>query len=165
MGDESVESTITRENNQVVIQSGSVTAALSATDAAGQTAPLDNEGNIRLDKGAKIRVNIAGFKAGSDVDAWMFSTPYHLGTAKVDNSGKLVADFVVPKDIDSGRHRVAIEATLPNGKKTTVALAVNVGGYDKESGISTTLIVLPIALAIAVALFLPAARRRRQTAG
>ena len=161
---EDVATTLTRENNQVIVHAGDVTAALSALDEAGQTAPLDAAGNIRLLPGSSIRVNIAGFQPDSTVDAWMFSTPYHLGTAKVDGKGAVSTDFTVPADIDKGKHRIAIDATLPNGEKTTVALAVSVGGYDKESNIGTWLIVTPIVMAVLVALFIPAARRRRSSA-
>lgn len=162
VGDQTVESSITRENNAVTIHAGGVTMGVSSIDnGSGQTAPLDDQGNVVLDPGAKVRVNVAGFMPDSSVDAWMFSTPYHLGTAQVDSTGTLTTDFTVPTDIEHGRHRIAIEATLPDGKKTTVALAVSVGGYGRESNIGTWLIVTPIVLAVLVALFIPAARRRK----
>jgi len=148
-------------NNEVVIKSGLVSAALAALDSKGAVAPLDPGGNVRLQPGAKIRLNAKGFKPGTEVNVWLFSTPVRLGTVKADSMGSVRGEFFIPRNVDSGNHRIAIEAVLPDGEKATVALGVQVGEYKKESNIATWLIVTPIVLAVMVALFLPAVRRRR----
>jgi cytochrome c-type biogenesis protein CcmH/NrfF len=43
-------------------------------------------------------------------------------------------------------------------------VGINVGEWEKESSLTVWLIVLPIVLAVAGALVLPATRRRRRTA-
>lgn len=161
VGGKPADSQVSRLNNEVVIRSGPVSAALAALDSKGAVAPLDPGGNVRLQPGAKIRLNAKGFKPGTAVNVWLFSTPIHIGALKADSTGSVRGEVFIPKNVESGNHRIAIEAVLPDGEKATVALGVQVGDYKKESNIATWLIVTPIVLAVMAALFLPAVRRRR----
>jgi hypothetical protein len=69
---------MTRENNQLVISSGSLRAVLSGLDDKGATRALDADGNLRLSGGDVVKLNVGGFKPGSTVDIWLFSTPQRL---------------------------------------------------------------------------------------
>jgi hypothetical protein len=107
---------MTRENNQLVISSGSLRAVLSGLDDKGATRSLDSDGNLRLSGGDVVKLNVGGFKPGSTVDIWLFSTPQRLGTAKVGADGRMSGAFTIPKNVEEGPHRIAITAKLPNGK-------------------------------------------------
>jgi hypothetical protein len=54
IGGETVKQTLTRKDNQLQIQSGSLTATLSRTTENGATAPLDKDGNLRLEGASAI---------------------------------------------------------------------------------------------------------------
>jgi hypothetical protein len=153
---------VTRENNQLVIKSGLLRAVLSGLDAKGATRSLDSDGNLRLAGGDVVKINVGGFKPGSDVDVWLFSTPQHLGTAVVGADGRVSGSFTIPKEVESGSHRIAVTAKLPNGKSATFTLGVAVGEIKKSSTLTRVLIAIPITLAIGFGFLLPNQLRRRR---
>lgn len=153
---------ITRENNTVVIRSGALSATLSGLGRDGSTSSLDDEGNLQLEPGDVIRINVGGFKPGSNVDVWFFSTPVHLGSTKVGDDGTVSGAFTVPTKIEDGSHRIAITAKLENGKQATFTLGVRVGEIETTSTLTRILIAIPIAMAIGFGLILPTQIRRRR---
>ena len=155
---------MTRENNQLVISSGSLRAVLSGLDDKGATRALDADGNLRLSGGDVVKLNVGGFKPGSTVDIWLFSTPQRLGTAKVGADGRMSGSFTIPKNVEDGPHRIAITARLPNGKSATFTLGIAVGEIARTSTLTRVLIAIPIVLAVGFGLILPnQLRRRRKT--
>jgi hypothetical protein len=153
---------MTRENNQLVISSGSLRAVLSGLDDKGATRALDADGNLRLSGGDVVKLNVGGFKPGSTVDIWLFSTPQRLGTAKVGADGRMSGAFTIPKNVEEGSHRIAITAKLPNGKSATFTLGIAVGEIARTSTLTRVLIAIPIVLAIGFGLILPNQMRRRR---
>jgi hypothetical protein len=155
---------VSRENNQIVLKSGTYQAVLSGLDTSGSTRSLDGDGNLRLVGGDVLRINMGGFKVATQVEVWMFSTPVRLGTAKVEADGRVSGTFTIPKNIEDGSHRIAVTAKLPNGKSTTFTLGILVGNIATTSTLTRVLIAIPIALAIGFGFLLPnQLRRRRKT--
>jgi hypothetical protein len=136
-------------------------ATLASIDNSGAVASLDAEGNVRLKAGDSIRIKLAGFKSGSTVEAWLFSTPTLLGTARVGADGSVTGTFKLPKDVAKGSHRIALVTKTSDGKPATLTVGVMVGEWNSGADVTVWLIVLPIVLAVAGALILPATRRRR----
>ncbi|MTA53676.1 MAG: hypothetical protein F2958_01920 [Actinobacteria bacterium] len=155
---------LSRENNQLVMQSGAMKAVLSGLDDKGATRSLDADGNLRLSGGDVVKLNVGGFKPGSTVDIWLFSTPQRLGTAKVGADGRMSGAFTIPKNVEEGPHRIAITAKLPNGKSATFTLGIAVGEIARTSTLTRVLIAIPIVLAIGFGLILPNQLRRRRKA-
>ncbi len=153
---------ITRENNQLVIKSGAMSARLSGFKKNGSTAPLDRDGNLQLEAGDLIRINVGGFEPGSNVDVWFFSTPIHLGSTKVGADGTVSGAFTVPAKIENGSHRIAITVRLDDGKEATFAIGIRVGAIPKTSTVTRILIAIPIMMAVAAGLILPNQLRRRR---
>ena len=160
---ETVKQTLTRKDNQLQIQSGSLSATLSKTNANGVTAPLDNDGNLRLISGDIMKINLGGFKPNSNVTIWFFSTPIKLGTTKVKPDGTVSAVVRVPNEIDDGPHRVAVVAEMTNGKAATFTLGVVVGKLKTTSTLTRILIVIPLVMAVLLGVLLPNRLRRRRT--
>ena len=159
---------VTRQANQMIINAGSLNATLSGVDNSGNRLPLDSEGNLHLDVGDVINVSVGGFKPGSIVEVWLFSTPKKLGSIVVAADGKVDGKFSIPTGVKSGSHRVVITARLANGKPTTFTLGILVGNISKTSTLTRVLIAIPITLAIGFGFLLPTQmrhrRRRRLTA-
>ena len=155
---------VTRDNNQMVVNAGSVNATLSGADSAGKTLPLDTDGTVHLSAGDVIKVSVGGFEPESVVEVWLFSTPTQLGSAVVEADGTMSGSYKLPFGIKSGSHRVVITAKLPNGKSTTFTLGILVGNISTTSTLTRVLIAIPIALAIGFGFLLPnQLRRRRKT--
>ena len=162
VGDALTDATITRENNVVVVKMGSTQARFSALDSKGNTAPLDNAGNIGLRPGSRVRLAADGFKVGSVVEAWLFSTPTKLGETVADDKGVVDATFIIPKNAPVGSHRIVIGAVLMNGKKSTFTLGISITEIKKGKNVAPWIIGIPIFLAVVSGLFLPPALRQRR---
>jgi hypothetical protein len=162
VGDKAEAVTVERADNQVTVKAGALSATLGSLDKNGQVGSLDADGNVRLKPGDTVRIKLAGFEPGSVVEAWLFSTPVLMGTARVSADGTVTGLFVIPKNAPTGAHRIAVVARTKDGKPATLTVGVKVGDWKKENSITVWLIVLPIVLAVAGALTLPATRRRRR---
>jgi hypothetical protein len=162
VGDKTEPVTVKRADNQVTVTAGALSATLGSLNAKGAIVALDSDGNVRLKPGDTVRIKLAGFKPGSIVEAWLFSTPQLLGTAKVGVDGVVVGTFTIPKNISQGSHRIAVVAQTVDGKPATLAVGIKVGEWKKEKSIAIWLIIFPIVAAIFGALFLPAVIRRRR---
>jgi|GEM_PF-1153784 len=153
---------VSRENNQMVVNAGSVSATLSGTDSAGKTLPLDTDGTVHLSAGDVIKVSVGGFEPKSIVEVWLFSTPAQLGSAVVAADGTMSGVYKLPFGVKSGSHRVVVTAKLPNGKSTTFTLGILVGKINKTSTLTRVLIAIPISLAVGFGFLLPTQARRRK---
>jgi hypothetical protein len=153
---------VTRDNNQMVVTAGSVSATLSGADSAGKTLPLDTDGTVHLSAGDVIKVSVGGFKPGSLVEVWLFSTPTQLGTAVVGADGTVSGTYRLPAGTKSGTHRVVVTARLANGKSTSFTLGILVGDISTTSTLTRVLIAIPITLAIGFGFLLPTQLRRRR---
>jgi hypothetical protein len=162
VGDNVGPATVTRENNVVVVKVGDASTGFAGVDDSGNVAPLDNNGNIGLRPGSQVRIRADGFEAGSDVEAWLFSTPTKLGHVQVDATGAIDATFSIPKSAPVGSHRIAVVAKLKNGKKATFTLGIAVTNFKKGKNVTPWLIGIPLVLATLSGLFLPPAVRRRR---
>jgi hypothetical protein len=155
---------VTRSNNQMVVTAGSLSATLSGLDKTGNRAALDSNGVVHLAVGDVIKISLGGFKPGSLVEVWLFSTPTKLGTAEVGADGKMSGEYKLPFGTKSGSHRVVVSAKLPNGKPTTFTLGILVGDISTTSTLTRVLIAIPISLAIGFGFLLPTRLRRRRKA-
>jgi len=156
------DATVTRENNQMVVTAGSLSATLSGLDKTGKRSPLDSDGNIHLAAGDEIKISVGGFKPGSLVEVWLFSTPTQLGTAVVGADGTVSGTYRLPAGTKSGTHRVVVTARLANGKSTSFTLGILVGDISTTSTLTRVLIAIPITLAIGFGFILPTQLRRRR---
>jgi hypothetical protein len=153
---------VSRQNNQMVVDAGSLTATLSGIDTTGKTLALDSDGNVHLSAGDVIKVSVGGFKPDSIVEVWLFSTPTQLGSAVVAADGTMNGTYKLPFGVKSGSHRVVVTAKLLNGKATTFTFGILVGNISKTSTLTRVLIAIPISLAIGFGFILPTQARRRK---
>jgi len=153
---------VSRQNNQMVVDAGSLTATLSGIDMTGKTLALDSDGNVHLSAGDVIKVSVGGFKPDSIVEVWLFSTPTQLGSAVVAADGTMNGTYKLPFGVKSGSHRVVVTAKLLNGKATTFTFGILVGNISKTSTLTRVLIAIPISLAIGFGFILPTQARRRK---
>lgn len=156
-----VQASITRQDNQLAVTAGPITARFRALAATGGQIPLDEEGRIRLNGGDSVTVEAQGFDPRSQVEVRLYSDPTLLGRSVVDSAGSLLASYEIPENTPAGDHTVVMIGTH-NDEQVTFSLSIAIG---KESeSLNPLVIVLPLGLAIAGGLLLPVAlRRRRQT--
>jgi hypothetical protein len=155
-------SQVSRENNQLVVSAGALKATIGGLNKNGTAMSLDEDGNVRLRSGDVVRIKLAGFKPGTTVEAWLFSTPVLLGSSVVSADGSVTGNFTIPKNTPEGPHRIVIVAKSTNGKPTTFTVGVAVGEIATTSTLTRVLIAIPIALAIGIGFLIPNQLRRRR---
>lgn len=75
---ESVEVSLSRANDQIIVSADEVSATIAGVRADGTAVALDSDGVLRLVEGDQIQVESTGFAPGSQVEVWLFSTPLFL---------------------------------------------------------------------------------------
>ncbi len=151
--------TVTRENNELKVRVGPINARIWAVAQSGGKVPLDPDGRLRLMAGDSVTVDVKGFDAGTMVAVRLHSEPVLLGRTQVGGSGTLSASYQIPADAEIGNHTVVLVGTAQEDD-VTFALSIAIG--EKPAGINPWVIILPIGLAILVALLIPVVLRRRQ---
>jgi hypothetical protein len=162
VGDEIEMASVARSENQMLIRAGRRTVGVAAVNDLGKVEALDDDGNVRLMPGGMIRISLSGFDATAKIQTWLFSTPSLLGTEVVNADGSLTASYVLPSNIPSGEHRLAVTSQLPDSEPVTFTLGVGIGEMKDGGKVATWLIVTPLAMAAFGALVIPATRRRRR---
>lgn len=75
-------------------------SALTDATRGGITAPSS------VTAGSSLTIGVGASRAGASVDAWLFSTPIHLGTKVVSTAGEITVS--IPVDAPAGQHRLVV---------------------------------------------------------
>jgi hypothetical protein len=161
---QNVELQISREDNALVVTGAGVEARIYGISSTGERIDLDTDGNLRLNSGDSISLDASGLEPGTEVEAWMFSTPNQLGTLSVDQAGKISGTFRIPADVASGDHRFVLKSANESGEDLVIGIGIAVGALSSGSTATRILITIPIALAAMAGLVIPTTIRRRRRA-
>jgi hypothetical protein len=136
---------------------------LAAVFDDGTIAPLDTDGNVRLDGTRLLQLTLFGVALESETEVWIYSDPVRLGVFSPDAEGSISARLVVPDEVQGGEHRFVVKSRTQSGDDETLALGIVVG--EASEGVQFEwLIGVPLSVAVAAALIIPATRRRRRAA-
>jgi hypothetical protein len=162
IGGKTVKATTTRVNNQLVFNSGGFTVTLAGVKADGTVIPLSSDGLLEVQRGDTFRLDATGFAPGSNVDIWMFSKSMLLANITVGTDGLVKSSFVVPKSMKDGLHHLVMVGVDRAKAEAKFEVGMNVGVPAKQWWASRVLLVIPIAVAVFIGLWLPTTVRRRQ---
>lgn len=104
------------------VQIGTSAFNMALTPQAG-TATYENN-NITMTATSTIAVTGVGFKPGSTVEVWIFSTPRLLGTAVVKADGSFSLDVSVPAEVAGGKHTLQAEGLNTAGQPRAISTPV-----------------------------------------
>lgn len=154
-----VTSRVLTDDETVSIEAGVVLARIKALDKNGDTIPLLPSGQIQLDKAVALNVAVKGLLPDSEIRVWMRSTPILLGTSQVSADGTIDGNYDV--SAPTGDHRIIIDGLNELSQSITMGIGANADIND-SSPTSIALILVPLAVAIALAVFLPPVMRRQR---
>jgi methionine-rich copper-binding protein CopC len=162
IGGKKVQMSVVRGNNSLEISSASIQMKLQVVDESGSTVALDADGNAVLSQGSLVKYSIAGAEPGADLEAWLFSEPFKLGTVIVGEDGRVSGLLPINSEVPAGDHRLVFKTRTATGDDATVSVGVIVG--EIGGGVSIGSIIFGTLFAAVLAgLVIPATRRRRQT--
>jgi len=162
IGGKVAKATTTRVNNQLVFNAGGFTVTLAGVKADGTVIPLSSDGLLEVQRGDTFRLDATGFAPGSKVDIWMFSKSMLLATITVGADGLVKSALVVPKSMSDGLHHLVMVGVDKSKAEAKFEMGMNVGVPAKQWWASRVLIVIPIAVAVFIGLWLPTTVRRRK---
>jgi sugar lactone lactonase YvrE len=113
----------------------SQSAAVAVTDSAASVSSgtlavsfAKSEGfspsSFVLVPGKTLSITGSGFKSGSSVEIWIFSTPTLLGQATVASDGSFTKTVTIPSNLSAGAHAIQIEGVDPQGVDKALSLGV-----------------------------------------
>lgn len=117
----------TVDKGAVVLSGDGFTVSLQPLTPAGAAADVnETNGRFTVAEGGAVRVAGTGFRPGSTVDVWMFSTPYLLGVATVEADGTFTAAFPLPSGAVVGEHTVQLNGVGPDDAVRSLAAGIEV---------------------------------------
>jgi hypothetical protein len=162
IGGKLARATTTRVNNQLVFNAGGFTVTLAGMKADGTIIPLSSDGLLEVQRGDTFRLDATGFAPGSKVDIWMFSKSTLMATITVGADGLVKSSFVVPKSMKDGLHHLVMVGVDRAKAEAKFEVGMNVGVPAKQWWASRVLLLVPLAIAVFIGLWLPTTVRRRK---
>ena len=123
--------------------SQSATVAITDTAASMSSGTLavsfaKSEGfspsSFALVPGKTLSITGSGFKSGSSVEIWIFSTPTLLGQATVASDGSFTKTVTIPSNLPAGAHALQIEGVDPQGVDKALSLGVQTNSTTVTDG-------------------------------
>jgi hypothetical protein len=84
----------------------------------------DGTSGIRVYRDRTVAIQGEGFAPDTEIDVWVNSTPYKLGTALTDSAGAFSKTFDVPPGIELGEHTLTLNGTLTDGALGRVSIGL-----------------------------------------
>ena len=162
IGGKLAKATTTRVNNQLVFNAGGFTVTLAGVKADGTIIPLSSDGLLEVQRGDTFRLDATGFAPGSKVDIWMFSKSMLMATITVGADGLVKSSLVVPKSMTDGLHHLVMVGVDKAKAEAKFEVGMNVGVPAKQWWASRVLLLVPLAIAVFIGLWLPTTVRRRK---
>jgi hypothetical protein len=112
-------------NDQVLqLETTGTSLRVNVLDEEGQLVPVGTNGAIVISLNNTFVVSGSGWQPGTEMVAWMFSTPQRLGVIPVPDDGKYTAELSLPEKIDIGEHTVQVNGLTRDGSLRSVSIEV-----------------------------------------
>jgi hypothetical protein len=116
--------TVTQGNIATAQIPGLFTVRLTPQLLDGDPAITGRESQILAFKGRTIQVSAQGFAPLSDVEIWVNSTPFLLGTITTNAEGSFAQAFDLPAGIEVGDHVLTLSGTAQSGSAAVVSIGL-----------------------------------------
>lgn len=117
-------STLTVVDGALRVTGEGFTLDLQGKNAAGKTLKADSDGRLVVVADGAVQVIGSGFRPGSIVDVWLFSTPYLLGKVVVAADGTFTNQLALPAGVELGAHTVQLNGIAANDAQRSVSVGL-----------------------------------------
>jgi len=97
---------------------------LAGLDASGTPLGLSSDAALVLQPDNTTAVSGTGFRPGSNIQLYVFSTARLLGTVTTDAQGNFSGTVPIPTDLDLGHHTLQVNGYTSDGQVRSLSLGV-----------------------------------------
>ncbi|MET1156516.1 fibronectin type III domain-containing protein [Arthrobacter sp.] len=134
--DETIE--VSENNGTWRVAGDGFTVELETRNDTGEKLAVDAEGRLVVTDGGEVQVRGTGFKAGTMVDVWLFSTPYLLGEVRVGDDGTFSESYDLPDGIEVGPHTVQLNGVSNDNQLRSLSTGLVVVASSTEPTLAST---------------------------
>jgi hypothetical protein len=148
--------TVTNQDNISVDLPNNVRVVVGATDAEGRPLLVGSNGAIKVFASNRIRVRMSGLTPGTTYTAFLFSEPVEIGRGVAGPDGTIDELFTIPKKLEAGGHTLQVNGVGPEAEVVSLSMGIEL----QETENNTMVLLILIAFAMGIALFIPLRMRR-----
>jgi hypothetical protein len=116
--------TINEDNSATIEYPGNFIIRIIPTQPEDGALLADGASGIRVYRDRTVAVQGEGFAPETEVEVWINSTPFKLGTVLTDSAGAFNKTFDVPLGIELGEHTLTLSGNLADGSLGRVSIGL-----------------------------------------
>ena len=116
--------TINEDNSATIEYPGNFIVRIIPAQPEDGVVLVDGASGLRVYRDRTVAVQGEGFAPETEVQVWINSTPFKLGTVLTDSAGAFSKTFDVPRGIELGEHTLTLIGTLTNGSLGRVSIGL-----------------------------------------
>jgi outer membrane protein OmpA-like peptidoglycan-associated protein len=97
---------------------------LAGLDAVGDPLGVTSDAALILQPDNTSAVSGTGFRPGTNVQVYIYSTPRLLGTVSTDANGNFAGTVPIPTDLELGRHTLQVNGFTADGQVRSLSMGV-----------------------------------------
>ena len=144
---------------KIQVTFGDVVLQIAVKTSSKEIREIPKSGDLTSTRGDYISLNGLGYKSGSFITVWLFSTPIKIGELEVGADGKYMGDVLIPENIDLREHTLQVNGIRTDATVTSVSLKLVIvdtpsaptpiktpsdGGNDSSSSDTGTITKKPV---------------------
>ncbi len=112
--------------NDQVLQMATIGTSLriNVLDDEGNVLPVGANGAIVVNRNNTFVVSGSGWSPGTEMVAWIFSTPQKIGTIPVPDDGEYSTEMNLPVALDIGEHTIQVNGITSDGSVRSLSVEV-----------------------------------------
>jgi hypothetical protein len=113
-----------QEQTGFIVSAPDWSLAISSTTKFVQGGTTDTSARVVIEKGNTVTTSGTGFKAFSQVDVYVYSTPTWLGAVITDQFGNFTTTLPMPAALSEGDHTFQAQGFTPDNFERTAAVPI-----------------------------------------
>ena len=113
-----------RKPSGLVVEGAGFTMRLAGLDAVGEPLGVTSDAALILQPDNTSSVSGTGFRPGTNVQVYIYSTPRLLGSVSTDANGNFTGTVPIPTDLEFGRHTLQVNGYTADGEVRSLSLGV-----------------------------------------
>jgi hypothetical protein len=150
------------DDGSIVVSVGDATVRYSVVDSSGTSRPIASSAAVELTPGDTVTIEMSGFALNAVASVWLTPGDTELGSTNL-SGGKGSFSAVVPDGDTTGARRIVVASQSTDNKPVVVAYGVDVASTGGSGTSWSPVLLVIVGIAVMLGLFIPAARRRRDS--